>query len=71
MRPMGPCKDCQERTITCHGFCQRYQEFKRQNEEYVRLRDVERQKHYTNQSAQKAFWKKLKRPAWTRKEFRD
>ena len=23
-----PCKGCPERTITCHGFCERYQAWK-------------------------------------------
>ena len=23
-----PCKGCTERTISCHGFCKRYQEWK-------------------------------------------
>lgn len=28
----GPCKDCTERHIGCHGECERYQEYDRQNE---------------------------------------
>ena len=23
-----PCKGCTDRTLTCHGFCQRYKEWK-------------------------------------------
>lgn len=29
---MCPCKGCQDRTITCHGGCKRYQEWKSEHE---------------------------------------
>ena len=28
-----PCKGCQDRTITCHGVCQKYQDWKQEREE--------------------------------------
>ena len=28
MRPACPCKGCDERTLTCHGFCSKYKEWK-------------------------------------------
>lgn len=27
-----PCKDCTERTLTCHGVCEKYQEWKKERE---------------------------------------
>lgn len=29
----GPCKDCDRRTLTCHGFCKEYQDFKKEREQ--------------------------------------
>ena len=26
-----PCKDCENRTITCHGVCKKYQDWKRED----------------------------------------
>ena len=28
MRPKCTCKGCEERTLTCHGFCSKYKEWK-------------------------------------------
>ena len=28
----APCKGCQDRTITCHGVCRRYEEWKKEEE---------------------------------------
>lgn len=28
MRPHCPCNGCNERTLTCHGFCSKYKEWK-------------------------------------------
>ena len=29
---MSPCKGCTDRTLTCHGFCKRYQAWKEEHE---------------------------------------
>ncbi len=29
---MCPCKDCNDRTVTCHGVCGQYAEWKREKE---------------------------------------
>ena len=29
---MSPCKGCENRTVTCHGVCAKYQEFKKELE---------------------------------------
>lgn len=50
----GPCKDCQDRHVGCHGKCEKYQEFDRQNE-------INRQR--------KGYYamKLRRRPSWTEK----
>lgn len=35
-----PCKGCADRTVTCHGVCRRYQEWKKEDAEVKKwLRD--------------------------------
>lgn len=34
---ISPCKDCEDRTVGCHGSCERY---KRYTEEQERIRDL-------------------------------
>ena len=29
MRPLCPCKGCDDRTLTCHGFCEKYKGWKK------------------------------------------
>lgn len=33
-KPENPCRDCEERTIDCHGKCIRYQSFRESLDEY-------------------------------------
>jgi hypothetical protein len=37
----GPCKDCARRTLTCHGFCKEYQDFKKKLEQVSERRAKE------------------------------
>lgn len=30
--PASPCKDCPDRTVGCHGECEKYKAYKRANE---------------------------------------
>ena len=34
-KPTVPCKDCSERHVGCHGYCERYFEFKKELSEFV------------------------------------
>ena len=36
-----PCKGCEKRTITCHGFCRDYQEFRAERDEINRKKNDE------------------------------
>ena len=33
-KPMPPCKNCKDRSITCHSKCEKYISFVNKNEEY-------------------------------------
>ena len=33
-RPKVPCRDCDRRTMTCHGVCREYKEFQKANEAF-------------------------------------
>ena len=34
MRPIVPCRDCKDRTPTCHTGCKKYEEYKGELEKY-------------------------------------
>jgi len=40
----GPCKDCDRRTITCHGECAEYLAYRKVCEEAMKLREKELRK---------------------------
>lgn len=40
-----PCKDCKDRYIGCHDRCEKYQQFKKRNDE---LREKERREKLIN-----------------------
>ena len=53
----GPCKDCMNRTITCHVICQRYEEWKKENE---KQKEWERKfKHESSDQVAKGERRKL------------
>ena len=47
MKNTTPCKDCFDRTITCHSVCRRYQDWKKEHEEQMAARRAEREKYST------------------------
>lgn len=47
MKNQTPCKDCFDRTITCHTVCRRYQAWKKELEEFNARRREERAKDDT------------------------
>ena len=34
----GPCKDCKDRSVTCHSTCEKYLEFRKMMEEEYKKR---------------------------------
>ena len=56
-----PCKGCENRTVTCHGTCKGYQEWKQWHDEMnkVKAREQEALTDLPN-ACKKAWWKKLK-----------
>ena len=56
-----PCKECDRRTVTCHGLCTEYQGWKKEQEK----RKAEEQKAKGNNDTmspakRKAIWKKMR-----------
>ena len=59
MRMKCPCKDCFNRTITCHGVCRRYQDWKKEHDDVNKwLRD---QQPITSEAGLKGRNERLKR----------
>ena len=55
------CKGCERRTVTCHGVCREYQNWKKKQEVLKETRDAERQRMDTMSTAKKkAIWKKMR-----------
>ena len=44
MRKTPPCKGCFDRTVTCHGFCQKYKQWRAEQDEENRKREEAKQK---------------------------
>ena len=63
----NPCKGCEKRTITCHGVCKEYQEFKKAREE--ELAWMREQRSVTNYRWERAHLEKVRRKArgWDRR----
>ena len=40
----GPCKDCSDRAVGCHGRCERYQEWKRDRDAILDAMNAEKAK---------------------------
>lgn len=52
-----PCKDCQTRTLTCHGFCQGYKAWKTEHDR-ARLAAQQETGMRTNKDSQ-PFWRRM------------
>ena len=61
MKNVCPCKGCEDRTVTCHGVCKRYKDWKAAEEE-LRLErlDVKKQEPQYNNNIKKRMWKKMR-----------
>ena len=56
-----PCRDCHDRTMTCHMVCRWYQDWKAMNEEQKTDEQAEREfLRPLPRKSLKAWWKKLK-----------
>lgn len=54
-----PCKDCEKRTLTCHGFCEAYAEWKKAEAAIKEAREKERQRFNTMSDAKKKeIWRR-------------
>ena len=40
----GPCRDCNDRAVGCHGRCERYQEWKRDRDAILDAMNAEKAK---------------------------
>ena len=54
-----PCKDCLDRTMTCHGVCDRYKAWKKWYEE-MKAAQPDRSMHFSEQN-QRVWWRNLKK----------
>ena len=56
-----PCRGCTDRTITCHGVCRRYQDWKKQDE--AEKKWLREQQPQINENAYKQQMKKIRNRA--------
>jgi hypothetical protein len=56
-----PCKECTERTITCHGFCERYKDWKDERDKGNEERYKHRENRNTiNRTVLRRIWKGMR-----------
>jgi hypothetical protein len=56
-----PCKDCEDRTVTCHGVCGRYQEWKKtETEKKEEINRMNGSKDTMSDAKKRAIWRKLR-----------
>lgn len=60
MAKSGPCRGCPDRTVTCHGFCKRYQDWKKEHDDAMEWLK-EKNSIPTSESARRACYDKIKR----------
>lgn len=65
MKKDAPCKGCEERTVGCHGGCEKYQAFHQEREQEIRNRDEMMSSYYM--AAERA---KRRREQFRRREGR-
>lgn len=58
----APCKDCPDRSVTCHANCEKYKEFAMENAEQRKQRHIENVgRQYTIEKYNKAVKKRSKK----------
>ena len=63
----APCKDCPDRTVTCHSECDKYRAYVAWRAEYRKKRAEERQSHSASMGMKKAMRIKQQREKQNRK----
>lgn len=43
-KPIVPCKGCEEREVGCHGICEKYKLFQKENAAYTKEAKEERER---------------------------
>lgn len=57
----SPCKNCFDRTITCHGVCRRYQAWKAEREETLaRIREENEKNYPISDRSKRVHWKNMR-----------
>jgi len=56
---IAPCKGCDERHIGCHSDCEKYREFRVQQDDVIKAKAKYLEGLYTSQNAKKQQRKKL------------
>ncbi len=56
-----PCRDCHDRTVTCHGFCTKYQTWRTAYEETLEQRRSEKDTYTElDRKSRRNWWRKIK-----------
>lgn len=61
MRHISPCKDCDDRTSSCHSFCSKYNEFVTKHEEEKRIIKENKEKYMVWMIYKKCATDKMKK----------
>lgn len=64
-QPVAPCKGCKDRYILCHAECEKYINFRAQQDKYRKEINHKKQQDMISTSA--VFWNDSKRKRITRK----
>ena len=67
--PVCPCKDCEDRTMTCHCVCGRYKNWKAYMERINAKKRLEKDGH-TDREAM-PYWRERRRVLKNKKKFKD
>ena len=55
-----PCKGCHERTITCHGVCEKFAKWKAEKAEAQRRRQEEKEKYPgVDMTQMRKYWRNI------------
>lgn len=59
---IAPCKDCDKRTITCHGVCSDYKAWKKKHDDMIMVEmEKKKGKPEFNRKTINYIWKKMKK----------
>ena len=56
-----PCKGCEDRTVTCHGACGKYQAWKKtETEKRAEINRIKGSKNTMSDAKKRAIWRKMR-----------